>query len=134
MHSKPKEVLEGIYEKRKEAWRQKSKKDYKIKEKKRRDSIEKWSKEKREKYITLIQENNKGDKNPNAKTIYIYNSNNIVEYSCVGNFHKICKIHNLPRAGLQKTIKNNNTLYERRISSNIEWRNYKGWYARHIGK
>jgi len=73
-----------------------------------------------------------GDKNPNSKKIEIYNSNNELMFTCLGNFKEICKINNLPTASLGKSYRNNGHKIFQTKKSLKNYDNFVGWYAKII--
>jgi len=66
-----------------------------------------------------------GAKNGNAGVIHIFNANDHIMFTCVGNFKETCENNNLPffllRSSLQKTTK---------IANTSKYILYRGWYAR----
>ena len=65
-----------------------------------------------------------GDKNPNAKIIWIFNNINEVVFKCNGNLDYICKSNNLPSyKTFYRSYKNNKT---------IKTKGFIGWYAKLI--
>lgn len=84
----------------------------------------------------FIGRNQNSSKNPNAKTIEIYDSEDNLQFVSNGNFDEICKLNNLPRQALVKSYKNDSArLYQNIDNSSIgrlkkrNYYQYKGWYA-----
>jgi hypothetical protein len=75
-----------------------------------------------------------GSNNPNAKVIKIYNKDNLLMFSCNGDFKETCKLHNLPFISLYKSYKNNGAkIYnsKRGKTEAVKKNNQEfiGWYA-----
>lgn len=89
------------------------------------------------KLITMRKNAIIGEKNPSAKKIVIYDSEDNIKFECIGTFAKVCKENNLPFTAFQKSYLSGGTkLYEFSIGNgltkilnngNIQ---YKNWYAR----
>ena len=74
-----------------------------------------------------------GDKNPSAIKVEIYDSNNLLQFECNGNFELICKENGLPIKALRKSYYNNGkpiymgkTIKKEILRENQE---FIGWYA-----
>jgi len=58
-------------------------------------------------YVGINKGNISKEKNPNAKTIIIYNNEDEIKFVCNGNFKETCKNNNLPFISLGKSHRNN---------------------------
>lgn len=72
-----------------------------------------------------------GDNNFNAKRIDIFDQNNILMFTCMGNFKRVCTDNMLPFAALQKSQHNNSTI-PLTNRTKPETLPFVGWYARII--
>ncbi len=71
-----------------------------------------------------------GDSNSRAKTIEIYDVNDNLILTTVGNFISKCNEYDLPHRVLTLSYQQEKRLYEkgtRRVKE--KWKKYKGWYA-----
>jgi len=88
-----------------------------------------------EEHKKILSEVRRKDKNPSAKLIKIYDSNNELQYICAGNFKEVCLINNLPYDSLVKSIKTGSPIYQNLKSSSkiiLERTGniiYAGWYV-----
>ncbi len=75
-----------------------------------------------------------GANNPRAKIIYIFNSNNILQYETYGTFKETCEANNLPYSVLIKSVKDNGkpiyqtTCAKTKIKGTTN-EQFIGWYA-----
>lgn len=81
-------------------------------------------------------ENKKGKLNPNSSIIEIYDSNNLKQFTCEGNFSSVCKFNKLPEHALKKSYQNfgeplynNISISKINLLKNKGYYSYKGWYA-----
>jgi len=81
------------------------------------------------KYVGVNKGKISGAKNPNAKTINIYDKCGVLKYECIGDFEKICKAYNLPFMSLKRSYMKHTKIYQ---GYNIPTNKLKyiGWYAR----
>ena len=89
---------------------------------------------KQREYVGINKWNINKEKNPNAKTINIFNNNNEIEFNCNGDFKEICKKNNLPFISLARSYRNGgNKIYHTKRGYNeaLKKGNEKfiGWYA-----
>ncbi len=71
----------------------------------------------------------------NVNWIEIYDGDDILKFSCKGNFGRVCQENNLPQRVLKISYqKNGKKLYENKIAKNKDWQKYKNWYAIKIEK
>jgi len=80
-----------------------------------------------------------GTKNPNALKILIYNNEDQLMFTCLGNFSEICYDNNLPYRNLLESYQNNSKKIYMNKASTSQLKNkkmliYIGWYAIKIGK
>lgn len=92
-----------------------------------------FSKETKIKISIKMKELQKDKNNSSAKKIYIFNNENILTFTCNGNFKKTCLENNLPFEALKYSLKNKTRLYsttrtETRAKKSGKLK-YKGWYA-----
>lgn len=73
-------------------------------------------------FKTGPRESTKGNKNPAAIKINIYNNDDELMYECHGNFDEICRENNLPGVTLRK-------VYGKRIHTGQRKTEFTGWYA-----
>ena len=76
------------------------------------------------------------EKNPKAKIIHIYDSENNLKFVCHGNFKNICIGNNLPFNQLKSSYQNNGRkiyLGDKNIHSRrLDWKEFYNWYALEI--
>jgi len=85
-------------------------------------------------YVGFNKNSINGDKNPNAKTIHIFDSCDVLMYICVGDFKKVCTENDLPFISLKRSYMNDGVkIYntKRGKTESIKKGNvmYIGWYA-----
>jgi hypothetical protein len=82
-----------------------------------------------------ISESKRGEKSSSAKTIYIYDNNDEVQFICKGDFKKVCEDNNLPVRTLERSYLNEGKpIYQSRQPKNKDFLKFKGWYAKIIDK
>jgi len=86
--------------------------------------------------INHMKNISKTSSNNNAKTIFIFSSDNKLQYTCSGNFKSICDENNLPYSQLMKSYKNNNEPIFENLNASSKTRmmkmnrfQFRGWYA-----
>lgn len=71
-----------------------------------------------------------GLKNPAAKKINIYNSNNELMFECHGTFQKVCQENNLPISFLKRSYQNNGIKYTQTRGNKSSFKKeFENWYA-----
>ena len=90
-----------------------------------------WTDEKRARTSERSKSNN-----ANAKSIYIYYSNDNLMFECYSNFKQLCTHNNLPHNALYLSYHNILPIYVKPLDSGSiyrlkekGWYQYKGWYA-----
>ncbi len=85
-------------------------------------------------YLGINAGNINKEKNPNAKTIIIYNNKGEIKFICKGDFKEVCKKNNLPFISLAKSYRNNGSKIYSTTRGNVEAIKkgneiFIGWYA-----
>jgi len=103
------------------------------------ETIKKYSKdrlgvEKPKGFSEKVSKRVKGNGNPRAIRVNIYDKEDNIVFECHGNFESICKENNLPLNALRKSYKNNTKLFQTKDSytraKNKGILKYESWYAR----
>ena len=96
------------------------------------ETITKYEFENNSNYVGVNSGKIKGENNPNAKTIKIFNNQGKLIITSKGNFKKICKKYGYPLDALSISYKNNGCpIYINKGNRKPENKNlkFKGWYA-----
>lgn len=89
---------------------------------KKKRGLQVFSEETKEKH----RNNSKGENNPRAMCVNIFNNHNELMYECKGCFYGTCKTNKLPTSLLVKSFKNSGEMIVPR-RRNAE--KFRGWYA-----